>query len=539
MRIRTQIIAIMVLIMLLVLVPLIIFLNYQIKAITLSKEELHSYEYLDSTHLLVQIYINTVLSRMENLAKELDVIEAGFSQDDKLLAELSDKFSTIVDTSTTIENIGFHDENCIGIVADKNVMQAIKGLKGYDFSSRVYCKPTISTQKTYISPAFISMASKQPVLSATAPVFSGGKMEGYIVGIVNVANLHSVLTGLEKENYLILIDREGNAFIDTRYAITETKIDKNPSEVSAVNDKLKENNQGTFELGQSIISFKKYEDYSIILVRPKEGILMIQKIVFNIMTYSLIFIILLIIASSFLFSRIITKPIENLTKKVSEITTGNLEIQLGKSSISEIQYLTDSLNRILASMKLAILRTGISKEDIGLGEAIRAKKEAEERYKALVVNSPDCIKLFDLDGSIIFINEAGLKEHNLKSLDEAKKWRAEDSLVPEDKKKFQEAFKGAIKGEASTFELIHTKVGSNRERCLESFVPVRDSSGEIAYIFGVSRDISELFKTKEASEKKTKELERFANLSVGREKRMIELKKKIKELEEELKKRGK
>jgi len=39
--------------------------------------------------------------------------------------------------------------------------------------------------------------------------------------------------------------------------------------------------------------------------------------------------------------------------------------------------LTESLNRILSSLKLAILRKGITKEEIGIGEAIESKETAE------------------------------------------------------------------------------------------------------------------------------------------------------------------
>lgn len=107
--------------------------------------------------------------------------------------------------------------------------------------------------------------------------------------------------------------------------------------------------------------------------------------------YSSIVIIVLALIISFLVSIFISNAIRKLTDNVEEITKGNVEIQLSKSRISEIQGLTDSLNRILASLKLAILRVGASKGELGLGEAIRAKEEAEERYKLLYETSADAI----------------------------------------------------------------------------------------------------------------------------------------------------
>ncbi|MBN1941591.1 MAG: PAS domain S-box protein, partial [Candidatus Diapherotrites archaeon] len=97
----------------------------------------------------------------------------------------------------------------------------------------------------------------------------------------------------------------------------------------------------------------------------------------------------------YIISRIISKPIMNLSKKVDAITKGSLDLQLEKSRLREVQTLTNSLNRILASLKLAILKTGLSKEQVGLGEAIEAKKQAEERFKTLFETSRDSIMTLD------------------------------------------------------------------------------------------------------------------------------------------------
>lgn len=133
----------------------------------------------------------------------------------------------------------------------------------------------------------------------------------------------------------------------------------------------------------------------------------------------------------------------------------------------------------------------------------------EEKYKVLTETSPDCIKLFDINGNLLYINPGGLKEHGLKSLDEAlkKNWQAADTLVDDDKLKFKKALKDAAKGIISTIEIRHTKKGADREACLEIIAPVKDKNKVIA-IYGVSRDITEskrivreLVKSKEDLEK--------------------------------------
>ncbi len=87
------------------------------------------------------------------------------------------------------------------------------------------------------------------------------------------------------------------------------------------------------------------------------------------------------LALAIITARLISKPLRHLTESVDEISKGNLRATLVKSSIDEVQSLTDSLGRIIASLKLAILRTGATKVDLGLGEVIEAKEKAERETK--------------------------------------------------------------------------------------------------------------------------------------------------------------
>jgi methyl-accepting chemotaxis protein len=106
---------------------------------------------------------------------------------------------------------------------------------------------------------------------------------------------------------------------------------------------------------------------------------------YNITLMALLFTILIIIVA-LIYSNRISKPIKKLTFDVDEISKGKFDVQLQKSNIKEVQILTDSLNRVLSSMKLAILRTGkkdIVKLDYQENEPkskseVPSKKELEE-----------------------------------------------------------------------------------------------------------------------------------------------------------------
>lgn len=94
-------------------------------------------------------------------------------------------------------------------------------------------------------------------------------------------------------------------------------------------------------------------------------------------------IVLITLVVAFVVSSIIIMPLEKLTKNIDEISKGNLDVELEKSEINEINNLTNSLDRVMASLKLAINKVGVKKEEIFI-EAVKAKEEAEAKYEILL-----------------------------------------------------------------------------------------------------------------------------------------------------------
>jgi len=73
--------------------------------------------------------------------------------------------------------------------------------------------------------------------------------------------------------------------------------------------------------------------------------------------------------SSLSLNYAIATPIKRITHVVNQVSKGNFKAQAKKvGTVDEINDLNQSLNRVMASMKLAILRTGVSKEELGLKE---------------------------------------------------------------------------------------------------------------------------------------------------------------------------
>ena len=87
-------------------------------------------------------------------------------------------------------------------------------------------------------------------------------------------------------------------------------------------------------------------------------------------------------AASLVIAYFISRPLEKLTKNIQKISKGELDVQLGLSEIQEINNLTDSLNRVLASLKLAVHKVGVKKGEI-FEDAVKAKEEFERKQKHL------------------------------------------------------------------------------------------------------------------------------------------------------------
>ncbi|MCX6670382.1 MAG: hypothetical protein NTX92_00485, partial [Euryarchaeota archaeon] len=103
----------------------------------------------------------------------------------------------------------------------------------------------------------------------------------------------------------------------------------------------------------------------------------------EIVTLFLVLILFITLSVALAISYFISMPLVKLTENIDEISKGNLDVELEKSEIYEINNLTNSLDRVMASLKLAINKVGVRKEEI-FHDVIKAKEEAEEKYEILL-----------------------------------------------------------------------------------------------------------------------------------------------------------
>jgi|GEM_PF-2584143 len=145
-------------------------------------------------------------------------------------------------------------------------------------------------------------------------------------------------------------------------------------------------------------------------------------------------------------------------------------------------------------------------------------RESEQKYRILSEMSPDCIKLFDLTGKLLYVNRSGRIEHGIGEHEDIGAWSfmhtVDSSFRPEVKK----AMEDAVRGKTVTLEIKHdpescakdSPIGCGaRGWCMVTFAPVLDEKGKPEAIFGVSRDVTKMKETiaaQEESERKFRDL---------------------------------
>jgi two-component system, sensor histidine kinase and response regulator len=120
----------------------------------------------------------------------------------------------------------------------------------------------------------------------------------------------------------------------------------------------------------------------------------------------------------------------------------------------------------------------------------RDLREREERFRSLIEGSPNCITLFDSEGTFLSINRSGLDTMGWKESDVIGKrfvevWpRVVQPLV-------ETAVSQALQGEQASFEADCMRPDGTTVTWWSVLNPIRDDAGSITQLVGISIDITE------------------------------------------------
>jgi PAS domain S-box-containing protein len=214
---------------------------------------------------------------------------------------------------------------------------------------------------------------------------------------------------------------------------------------------------------------------------------------FQIASLFLCVILVITLVVGIVIAYFISMPLEKLTKNIDEISKGNLDVELEQSEIYEINNLTISLDRVMASLKLAIHKVGLKKEEI-FEEVVRAKEVAEEKYENL---------LKKIDGWIWETDEKGICTACSMKITETLGYTPTQLikkdifgfLPSENAQKLKDMIQylsHQTTGEARKIDLFWTFYGDKHPVLVRSYlVPILDNQGHFHGLRCFSRDITE------------------------------------------------
>jgi len=175
---------------------------------------------------------------------------------------------------------------------------------------------------------------------------------------------------------------------------------------------------------------------------------------------------------------------------------------------------------------------------ITICEDITERKKIEEvlkKYKFMIESANDAIFFKDLESRYIIINNKTLEVFGLSREEVIGK---NDYELMSNKEEAQRN----IENDQSIFKTLNNKEiikcmtrTDGKEYWFHTIkVPQFDDKGNVIGVVGIARDITEHKKIEKTLKKRNEELERFNKITIDRELKMIELKKKINILLEEL-----
>jgi PAS domain S-box-containing protein len=248
----------------------------------------------------------------------------------------------------------------------------------------------------------------------------------------------------------------------------------------------------------------------------------------------LIFIVTLIV--SFVISYFITHPIEKLTKNIDKISKGKLDVNLDYSEINEINNLTDSLNRVMASLKLAIVKVGVKKGEL-FEDAIKAKEEFETKQKDIFDSIKGWVWETDDKTNIVFCSDNISKILGYKPNEIIGK-NLYDLTNKDSAKQLKQAFNDAAKNEKpiKNLEIQINSKKNEKKYFLLNAVPFFNKEGKLSGFRGVDTDIT----TEKYKENKIKEINtelstlkvEITELLNQRDKKRLSFEKNVSKLEE-------
>ena len=197
-----------------------------------------------------------------------------------------------------------------------------------------------------------------------------------------------------------------------------------------------------------------------------------------------------------------------------------------------------SVETICAALSFALRRTGRQRPGLELNETdvlkeyserlvskleeknaelqaqAEALRDSDYRLRAILATCPECVKVLDADGSVLEMNPAGLRMIEADSFLEVERLCLFPLIVEEDREHFRTLMGKVFAGTSGVleFEIVGLKGGRHHLETHAS--PLRDATGKVTALIGITRDITERKRIEEQL-RQARNLEAIGQLAGG------------------------
>jgi PAS domain S-box-containing protein len=208
----------------------------------------------------------------------------------------------------------------------------------------------------------------------------------------------------------------------------------------------------------------------------------------SLLLMGIIFLVTFCISVS--ISYFINRPLQKLTKNIDNISKGKLDVSLNTSEIYEINNLTESLNRVLASLKLAIHKVGVKKGEI-FEDAVKAKEEFDKKNQDFLNSIHGWAWETDSKGIFTFCSKNVTKFIGYKP-NEIIGQSIYDLMPPNYSKKVRSSFNDAAKKQTAikNVEVCNISDGGKNFYFIANGYPIYDENDSLKGFRGVYTDIT-------------------------------------------------
>ena len=355
-------------------------------------------------------------------------------------------------------------------------------------------------KRTYIDSVKYLPSEGSIALHISTPIHDQhGNLEAVLVGHVNLDILSTIIRqGSEQnqneETYMV---NTANFFV-TKPWLGEVEVMKDTNRTKGVTACL-----------QGITDVSSYVDYRGVDVigsyrwLPESNLCLVTEVdeetalqpIFNLRFQVIVLGLFTAVLMAFLGYRVaksLTVPINSLVDGAKKVGEGDLQHRISLNRNDELGMLADAFDRMTASLETS--QTQLQNWAAELEKRVEKRtaelSQSEDRYRTLAEASPDLIYMIDPQDNVVYINNKS--EEIFGKSPEQIIGRPRSEMFPSDSKKnpgrgLKKVF---TSGKPLSTETVLSF--SQGDIWLESnLVPLRDESGVMIAVLGVSRDITE------------------------------------------------